>query len=338
MIYMSVMNTLRKPTASVTAAGVVAIIGSVLALLGATLAVLALFLMPESQGRSQIPPLARNLTAGAMALFAGLAIFGIFTGVGVLRLKNWARVSMLVCSGLTAAFCGVALAFMLFVPFPKSPNDPADMEAYIRVGGALVYGFPLAIAIWWLILFSRKGIAAQFVSAGVGSPVDASGFPVEMASAPRPTLPLPITVLAVFLMLPLPSLLFLFFVRMPMVLFGHAFHGPTGSTLTIVSGLVSTAAGIGLLYRKTWSYPLTLGLQVIGFLSGVVTLLSPKFPDLMREAMSVFSFSTPPPEYSIEQMRRMYAGGLIFPLLILVLLLYYRARFRQASSWRKPNA
>ena len=159
-----------------------------------------------------------------------------------------------------------------------------------------------------------------------------------MTSTSRPSLPLPITVLALFLMLPSLGLFFLFFVRMPMVLFGHAFHGPAGTTLMIVSGLVSTAAGIGLLYRKTWSYPLTLGLQVIGFLSGVVTLLSPKFPDLMREAMSSFTFSTPPPEFSIEQMRRMSAGGLIFPLLIVVLLLYYRARFLQASSWRKPNA
>jgi hypothetical protein len=212
------------------------------------------------------------------------------------------------------------------------------MLTFVRVTDGLFDAVPLGIAIWWLILFNRQGIAAQFVPAVAGSPVDASGFPVEMTST-RPPLPLPITVLAVFLILSSLSWLFLFFVRVPMVLFGHAFHGPAGTTLLIASSLVSTAAGIGLLYRKSWSYSLTLSLQVLWFLSGLVTLLSPKLPELMREVMSSMAFSTAPlPEFSIEQMRRMSSGSLLFPVLIGVLLLYYRARFLQACAWRKPGA
>jgi hypothetical protein len=278
----------------------------------------------------------RNLTVGLMAFFAGLNLFGIFIGVGLLRLKNWARISMLVCSGLTAALCGAGLAFMLFVPFPKSPNDSANMEAYIRVGAVLIYGLPLATAVWWLILFNRKKTAARFVAAEIGSPVDASGFPSVLTS--RPSLPLPITVLAVFLMLSSLSLIYVFFARIPMVLFAHAFRGAAGTGLLIASCLLSATAGIGLLYRKGWSYSLTLGLQVFWLLSGLVTLLSPKYPDLLREAMSSMRFPmVPPAEYSIEQIRGISAASLLFPVLIAILLLYYRARILQASSWRKPN-
>jgi len=333
------MNAQKKPTASVTAAGVVAIIGSVLILLGTTLVVLVLFLMPESPTGPQVPAMARNLTAGGTAFFAGLAIFGIFSGVGVLRLEKWARISVLVWSGITVMLCGCIIVFVAVMPFPTAPNALAneDVTAVVRTVTALFYGIPTGIAVWWLSLFNRKEIVAQFVAAGIGSSVDASGFPVELTS--RPSLPLPITALAVFLMLSSLSVFFLFFVRMPVVLLGHALRGPAGQALFAASCLVSTAAGIGLLYRKGWSFPVTLGLQVFWFLSGLVTLLSPQYPDLMREAMSSMTFSTaPPPEFSIEQMRRISGGTLIFPVLIGVLLLYYRTRFLQASSWRKPNA
>jgi hypothetical protein len=333
------MNASQKPTASVTASGVVAIAGSVLTLLGTTLVLFAFLLMPTSKAGPQLPSITRNLMVVVMTFFVGLAIFGIFTGVGLLRLKNWARISTLIWSGITAAIGILTVVFVALMPFPTPPNTsvPENLAALTRIVAALFYGTPAGIAIWWLLLFNRKEIAAQFVPTGVAS-LDASGFPVEMTSTSRPPLPLPIAVLAVFLMLSSLSLFFLFFVPVPILLFGHAFHGPSGTTLLIVSCLVSTAAGIGLLFRKSWSYSLTLGLQVLWFLSGLVTVLSPKFPDLMREMMSSMMFSaSPPPEYSIEQMRRMSLGSLFFPALIAILLIYYRGRFLEASAWRKPG-
>jgi hypothetical protein len=334
------MFAVIRPTGSVKAAGVVAIVGSALVLIGIALAIVGILAISFSQTVPQAPgftPSLRNLALGSLGFMACFAAFGIVTGVGVIRLKNWARISALVWSGLTAVMCGFGLALFAFMPLPTPPNSsaPASMTTFVRVTDGLFEAVPLGIAIWWLILFNRKEIAAQFVPADAGGPLDASGFPVGMTST-RPPLPLPITVLAVFLMLSSLSWLFVFFVRMPMVLFGREFHGPGGTTLLIASSLVSTAAGIGLLYRKSWSYSLTLGLQALWFLSGLVTLLSPKFPELMRDVMASFTFSTPPPPgFSIEQLRRMFAGGLIFPVLIVALLLYYRGRFLQASSSHK---
>jgi len=240
---------------------------------------------------------------------------------------------MLVWSGITAAICGCVLAFLVIIPLPTPPNAPANIAAFTRVAAGLIYGLPLAIAIWWLILFNRKAIAAQFAAPAPDSPLDASGFPGQTTSPSKPPLPLPITVLAVFLLSSSLSLLLLFLVHAPMVLFAHAFRGPAGTAVWITICLLSTAAGIGLLRRKGWSYSLTLGLQLLGFLSGIVTLASPKYPDLMREAIASMAFSTAPyPEYSIEQLRRFSYASLAFPVLIGILLLYYRSRFLQACA------
>jgi hypothetical protein len=319
------------------AAGVVAIISSVLMLLGTALAIVAILTVPFSQA-PQVPGYTRNLrnlAVGSMGFLACLAAFGIVTGVGVIRLKNWARISALVWSGMTAVWCGLGLAFLASMPLIMPPNSPTPVSilTFARVTDGLFDAVPLGIAIWWLILFNRKAIAAQFISPAPGGPLDASGFPAEPAPASKPALPLPITVLAVFLLLSSFSLFLLFFAHMPMVLFAHAFRGPTGTAVWITTCLLSTAAGIGLLCRKGWSYSLVIGLQVLGFLSGIVALASPKYPDLMREMIASMAFSTGPyPEYSIEQLRRFSYASLAFPLLILILLLYYRSRFLQAST------
>ena len=337
-----VVDTLRRSPASVTAAGVAVIVGSVLVLLGAAFGFLAVLTLPNSQTGPQLPSFARSMAEGTMVSFFGLAILGIFSGAGVLRLRNWARISVLVWSGITAAICAFILVFLIFIPFPAAPNAPTstNIATFVRVSTALVYGLPLAIAVWWLILFNRKTIATQFVAlgTGIGSPLDPSGFPGEPTSASKPTLPLPITVLAVFLLFSSLSVLLIFFVHMPVILFAHALRGAAGTAAWITTCLLSSAAGIGLLCRKPWSYWLTLGLQLLWLLSGVVTLTSPKYADLMREAMSSMTFPTMPyPEYPIERLRTFSYAGLAFPIFILTLLLYYRSRFLQASAAQVPS-
>jgi hypothetical protein len=313
----------------------VAIIGCVLVLLGTSIAfvVFLTFPLPTSQAGPALPSFVRKVAAGTMAFFAVVAVLGLFTGIGVLRLKNWARISALVWSGITAVICGLSLVFVVFMPFPTPPNTatPANVATLIRAITGLFYGVPVVIAIWWLILFNRKAIAAQFLAPG--SELDPSGFPGQPTSASRPPLPLPITVLAVFLLMSSVSLFLLFFVHLPVVLFAHSFRGPTGTAVWITTCLLSTVAGIGLLYRKAWSYRLTLALQLLWFLSGIVTLASPKYPDLMHEAISSMALSTATyPEYSIGQLRKFSYAGLAFPVLIAILLLYYRSRFFQASA------
>src|SRR5260370_5288452 len=281
------MNTLRKRSASVTAAGIVAIIGSVLTLLGSCLIVVAILVTPASQTGPQLPSFVRNLTVGAIAFFASLAILGIFTGVGVLRLKSWARISALVWSGITAAICGFGLAFLTFIPLPTPASSPTPVSimAFVRVPTGFFYAAPLGIAIWWLILFQRKRIAAQFAAPGIDVPLDASGFPAQTTPEARPALPLPITVLAVFLLLSSLSVFLLPFVHMPMVLFAHPFRGPAGTAVWMTTCLLSTTAGNCFLPRERWSLPFAPGLHFLWFFIRLLSRTRPKYAALLHQVI-----------------------------------------------------
>jgi len=318
------------------AAGITAIVGSVLVLLGAALGFLGVVLVPQAQAGPELPKFARVLSEATMAFFFGLAILGLFTGVGLLRLEKWARISALVWSGITATICALIIGFVVFIPFPEppsTPNTPANFLTYVRMATVIFYGLPLAIAIWWLILLNGKKVAAQFVASDINGTLDPSGFPIEAPAPSKPEFPLPIAVLAGFLLLSSVSVFLVFFVHMPVVLFAHAFRGPSGIVAWTATCVLSTVAGIGLLRRKLWSYGLTFGLQVLWLCSGIVTLTSSKYPDLMREVMSSMTFSSSSyPQYSIKQLRTFSYAGLTFPVLILLLLLYYRSRFQEACK------
>src|SRR5712664_1068305 len=95
------------PSNSVVAAGVVGILASLVAILIAVAAIAGMSMLPPANNSAAIPPFAKSMAIAMLALLAGLAIFGIFTSVGVLHLKKWARLSMLVWGAVMAAFCGI---------------------------------------------------------------------------------------------------------------------------------------------------------------------------------------------------------------------------------------
>jgi hypothetical protein len=339
-IIVSIVDSRRQASTAITVAGVVAIICSVLVLLGTALGFWAVMSLPDAQNGPAMPAEARAMGEGAMIFFFGMAIFGLFTGVGVLHLKNWARISILIWSGIAAAICGLTVAFLLFLPLPEIPNAPngVAMTGWVRAGGALIYGAPLGICVWWLILFNRKSIAAQFTAPAPDGPTDASGFPLNPASPTRVRLPLPITVLAVFLLLSSVSVFFIFLAHLPVIIFGYALRGTVGKLVWIPTCVASTAAGIGLLQRKAWGYWLALGLQGFSFLSGIATVVSPRYPELMQEAMDAMRFPNAPyPEYPAEQLRIFSYFGLMFPVIVVLILLYYRTRFLEAAAVSKQT-
>src|SRR5258708_14958778 len=106
---------------SVVAAGVVGILVSLVTILISVAGIAGMSLMPQAGASPQIPPVFRSTVVATMVFFAGLAIFGIFTSVGVLHLKKWARVSMMIWAFVIFAGFGLALPFSGFVPLPSAP-------------------------------------------------------------------------------------------------------------------------------------------------------------------------------------------------------------------------
>jgi len=290
------------------------------------------------QANPPLPPFAAAFAEGTVAFIMALGIYGAFSGVGLLRLKNWARISTLVWAGITVVFSALALVVVAFVPFPTSPNAPPNLGGIVRATVLIFYGLPLAIGIWWLILFNRQSVANQFVQPTSG-PLDGSGFP-EPISASKPTVPLPITVLGVFLSISSFSVIFPLFFPVPVILFGHAIRGAAGTAVWVGFCLATLAAGTGLLRLKPWSYVLALGIQLFWLLSGIVTLTSGNYPALIHEALSSMQarLGGQYPEYPAEQLRTFSYVSLSGPVLILGLLMYYRSRFLKASASKTEAA
>ncbi|MGA2429707.1 MAG: hypothetical protein ABSH13_14510 [Candidatus Acidiferrum sp.] len=329
------MSNPNERSSAVAAAGVIAIIGSVLCVLGVLFGLVGLLLARNLPAAPQAVFPVRTVAAAMMVFFLGVAVFGIFTGAGLIRFKNWARISALVWAGITAPLSAFTLLVFALVPIPTPPNAPFNMTLYVGVFAALFYGMPFAIAIWWLILLNRKTIAAQFKATGIASdPTSPSDPAAALLPQARPDVPIPITVLACFLLFSSLSLGLIVLMHLPAVLFGFAIRGAAGTAVYAIWCLLFAIAGAGLFKRIPWSYSLAIGLQVFGIVSGIVTLFSPSYEAIMREAMG--SMNLPPTDaYQMPWMahiREFSSISLVVPLIILGILVYYRARFLEASA------
>jgi len=144
-----------------------------------------------------------------LGLMMCLAIFGIATGIGLILLRNWARISALIWGGLCVFFGAIGIPIVFFIPLvpPESvPNLSADSMQAVRWILLFFYGLPLIAGIWWLILFNRKTVKAQFAATTTSA---ASG------QTQKSRCPLPVAVLAWFYITSILNLLFLPFLPLP---------------------------------------------------------------------------------------------------------------------------
>jgi hypothetical protein len=152
-----------------------------------------------------------------------------------------------------------------------------------------------------------------------------------------PACPLPVQTIAFCFLFSVLWMLVVPFLQMPFpaVFFGHPFYGTSGKVLIVLAGLLLGAASIGLLKLKKWSYPLVLG-QGFWLLSGTITISAQISPGLMQEMRSQMHL----PEnavfaYSMRQLQLFWSLGLLFSILIIAMLLFYRRRFMDAASARE---
>ena len=328
------MDSSSKRSASVTAAAVVAILGSLILLLCCS-AAFFVFLLGKLPGTSsELPPSMRYMMLGTQGFMVCLSLFGVATGIGLIYLRKWARISILIWGGFSVFFCGIGMPFVFLMPFSPSPNTPdlpAGSMTALRLILLFVYGIPLLIGVWWLILFNRKSVKAQFAG---------SALPTDPTVPPKPACPLPIAVLAWFYIASILNLLFLPFFPspVPVFVFGRVFPGRVGLTILTLSFLAFFAAGVGLLKLKSWSYNLTLGLQLFWLVSTIVSLLSPNYKPVMDSFMKDMQASMHMPEtpFSAASFSHNYSW-IVVPILlfggaVLGLLVYYRTRFLEAAS------
>jgi hypothetical protein len=322
----------QKPSASVIVAGILAILGSLFMMLCLGLGLMGLYLTPAAKGGPEVPPIPPfALTAATIMLVVMflVAIFGIFTGIGLFQLKKWARISALVWAGITVLFSSIALAFLMILPFPTVPNAQGANLAAVKGMLAIFYGLPILIGVWWLILFNQKKTKTLFEGAPTLSP---SAAPVE------PRCPIPLAILAGFMLFSVMSMFLVPFMHVPvtMILFGQRLRGEFGAFLFSAFTVLNLAAAIGLLKLKRWGYWLAFGLYGFAVVSGTVTVLRSNYAQNMREIFS--EMRMPEASGPVLDMvnNRFFAFFTLIPILIILgILAHYRSRFLQASAARE---
>jgi hypothetical protein len=285
-----------------------------------------LTMVPTSSAMA-IPPPARSGLIVIMGLIAGLAIFGVFTCIALLRLKKWARVSMLIWGGVMAAFSGVMLLLTSLSPLPEISADSAPGLPYLRILMCVLYGIQFLVGVWWLLLFNQRAIREQFLP---GAATDS-----QVAASPQPRCPLPLAILSGISIFSAAFTLLLPFTNFPVniILFGHRFHGAAGAALFYLSAALFLAGALGTLLLQRWSYPLVLGQYFFWMVSGTVTLVSPSYDRNLQDMMSQLNLPEGTmTQASFAQTRAFGALALIPGVLIIWLLLYCHTRFEAACA------
>ncbi len=340
------MDSRPRASAAVIVAAVVAILGAALCFLSTTF----MFMMFASSRFSEgapFPPPFRTYMYAMWTFFMLCALFVGIVGVQVIRLHNWARISLLIISGCMLFFGAVGIVVIFVTIFVTPYSDPGVPKALLASALAVTYGIPIVVSLWWLILFTRRSVVAQFQAreqfsmaefsrSGAQLPRRVSPITLAFRRFNNPECPLGIRIIGWYLasfILMVPFLPF-FSGRVPALYFGHAFRGPAAISVYVLNLALLCIPGFGLLLLKRWSYPLTILSQLLVGANGIVSFTGNSFETVMRETMS--SMQLPGPKPGIETIlhiaRYSMLVGIAIPVAILATLFVLRRKFYEAAD------
>ena len=308
-------------SAGVTTSAVIVFIGSAFSILcGAMMVLMSVFSMYSSREVESAGVNLHYILAVESVLFFGFGGWGVVTGIGLIKTKQWARISLLVYPGILVFFTLPAAVIMAFIPLPSGAdgaNLPANFTTIIRVVITLVYGGFAALGGFWLYFFSTRNVKTQFLPQQPGSEAAIAalpfGAPLGAPNAGHPRRPLSISIIAWFLLITsaLAPLFWLISsnlyrgVKMPITFLGFFFYGRSATLIFLALCAAQLGAAIGLLKLKKWGLFAAVGLQCLTLLNFVLVIGIPsnrlKFQqimDAMRTSMDSrmhqpFSFHFP---------------------------------------------
>jgi uncharacterized membrane protein (DUF2068 family) len=291
-------------------------------------------------GTTAAPPLPGWMPVFMYAIgvfFIALAVWGIVTAVGLIRLRRWARYSILIIGGLLAFFSLISLLvtlLMMLVPLPMPANVDASQahtaQAVTRIMFgvmALVHTIVCAIGVSWLVYFNRRKVREVFINA--------TGRVLESR---RPIL---ISVIAVLNLIGAGSCLLVLFLPMPALIFGWMIDGWGKVALYLVFAALTALVGVGLWQLKEWGRLLAMAMQALGLVNTAVYLVRPSL--VLRYSMEIQQKLTPmqpqtPEPFQSSIYRISFSFAILLYIAIAAILIYYRKAFQSPAELSQNEA
>lgn len=321
-----------KPSGGVMFSAIVVLVGCAILLLSGGLAMVGLAIAPVPEAQA---PFLRYAGALGAVLLAGAAAWGIASGVGLLRLREWARVSMIVFSALLLLMSIPGCLIFVSMPFPVPSNadDPELMRHAMSAMRFVLTGFYASLAVlggWWIYFFNRRKVKDQFRVAAT------SEFTMgDVVAHLSPRRPVSITVIAWFMLLgTCLGLLTLPFYRyvfpgqhMPMFYFGILLSGWAGIVIFLFLMAVQAVAAVGLLKLRLWGRTLAIWLQILNLFNGAISFGIPANRARFQQIMAAM---VPPHVLASGAIPFPFWTSAVGSLLIVIVLLWILVTRKQA--------
>lgn len=324
----------RRPAGLVIAASVLALVGCLILLFGAIALASAFFLRnsPQTAQLSQYPAIrAMEFINGVVILLMGGLC--IWTAVDLLRVKRWARISILVLGGMMTFFSLIDAAIFSLIAFhPLTlPQESAQVSPELVKGLFMVLaGFCFVfvlIGVWWLVYFNLKRVRAVF-AAGGAMPEGAHAEPATLESGAVGVL---VSCLAVLYLLGAAGTVLAAILHFPLLLFSHVFRGNAASLVLLFFAAVSIWMGIGLLRRIKAAWAVALLFNAFGLFSEIWYLLpGSRMMQLQHEvlgSMAGHGFPVEPNPMMEPMVKVGMIGGIVMIVAVFWLLLRAKPLF-----------
>jgi hypothetical protein len=311
--------------------------------MGILMLVMLVFVRPaNSRDFATSPAVGKLILVFAALIYILPAIWVIITSVGLFRLANWARISVIVFSVLLITMSVFGGLSTLLIPMPQTGGVDPSVMVGVRVVMSAIWVTLLGIGMSWLVFFNRAKVKVQFSTpASPSSPqaVDGQitfGLPPAIVQTPAQLRPLSFTIIAWFalagclfmlpflLLHPMATLLTRIVTGWPATLFYTAFLG------------ISLYIGIGLLRFKPLAREIAVGYYLFALLNSAIFYLAPGARDRMRSLMNIqnsmfpwMRLSSENPGFTFDPTPMILFGGLA-GLLLLFLPLYFLITRKQA--------
>jgi hypothetical protein len=242
-------------------------------------------ILPSTPGSPAPPTGFMTAMFGTMAILTlGCVAWGATTVAGILRLRNWARISIIVIGGCLVAFSllelfgtfvSMVMVQTITMPSGTQASNPAILRG-VMLFMALIWLGVAVVGIWWIVYFAKRNTRNLFHRTATARPlagqapatspltdfsvaqplISASTLaaPIEAAPAIAPTppqitassaRPISMTVIAILMFIAAANMLFVCVLPLPLFLFGMQITGWSGHIVLIVMGALMHSAPMG---------------------------------------------------------------------------------------------